>query len=150
MPSSRTGQTGWRMPQDFTERGRGRGCGGLASGAGWGTWGRQVGESSELSLGCCYRRFSSPHPRSVSSFQSCELRGRKISAHSWCQKQHFLFPKVDCKSGTFIFVICHLPVLLMRLVTIYAGSARTQGLRSFLFISPFFLRVEREKPGYSN
>lgn len=103
---------------------------GLGGGPGDARWG-----SSELSLGCCCGRFSALHPRSVSSFQSRALRRRKISAHSWCQKQHFLFPKVDCKSWTFIFVIFHLLVLLMRLVIIYAGSALTQGLRSFLFIS---------------
>lgn len=83
------------------------GCLGPSGGHGDARW----EESAELSLGFGQGHFSSLHPGSVSSFQSPDLWGRKISAPSWCQKQHFLFSKVDYKSQTSIFVIFHLLVV---------------------------------------
>lgn len=63
----------------------------------------------------------------------------------------FFFSKVDYKSCTFIFVIFHLLMLVMRLVIIYTGSALTQALRSFLFISFFiFFFLGRRGQGGEN
>ena len=73
--------------------------------------------------------------------------GKENISSLLCQKQHFLFSKVDYKSRTFICVIFHLFMSLMRLVIIYAGSPLTQGLRSFLFILLIFSLLAKRGKG---
>lgn len=108
--------------------------------------GTQVGRavSSALAMGRTVSHHSAQRVFLLSRVMTCgEGKYRSLL----CQKQHFLFSKVDYKSRTFICVIFRLFMLIMRLVITYAGSLLTQGLRSFLFILLIFSLLAKRGKG---